>query len=347
MEQNRISRRRFIGAGSVVALGGVAGCEGVMGGVSSGGPESANFTFEYAPEEQRLTITHDGGGAIPADALSINSSRGKRIAWSELGSTSETGDEEVTDGSSAVLGPTIINWEQPVTRTELVRVVFAQEDGSVTTLGRFESELTATAEPTATPTPEVVFSDDFEDGTLDGYSITSFPRDKRGGDYQITTEPSLGDYAVICDTEDKLLTPRGEPTLEPPTAFSFDFYVEGMAGIDVVLQHDPERNLAYAVKFRSNFNGKFVQVVKNRNPYEDPQNSTELKATPRPPSAFALRRWERANIDWARDGTITATIESTGQSVQLVDEELSGHPFRLLGYNYDGWSAFDNIHVER
>jgi hypothetical protein len=350
MERSGVSRRRFIGAGSVVALGSVAGCEGVFGGSATSEPESANFTFEYAPEKRRLTITHEGGGAVPADALSISSSRGTRVAWSELGSTAETGNEAVTSGASAVLGPTIINWDQPVTRTELIRVVFTREDDSVTTLGRFESDLTPTGTPTATPSPTppagVIYSDDFEDGTLDDYTVVSFPGSRPGGSFELTRSPSRGEYAVRTDTNSKYLRPDTAPTLEPPLTFSLDFYVDGAAGLDVALQWDSERNVEYVIKLRSNFNGTFVEVVKWDRSYETGDVTYRNRGS-KTNGAFAQRRWETVTISWKTDGTIRATVESTGKSSQMTDTELSGNPFHFIGYEYEGWAAFDNVLAER
>lgn len=132
------------------------------------------FEFAYSgPERGALEITHAGGDGIPAGNLEIRSSRGTRVEWPELGSTVETPSEDVTEGSTAEIHEGILNWPTDVRPDETVRVIYLDESGAPTTLGRFpetEDGTTtgaATSEKTEEPTEErgdaTVFADSFDD----------------------------------------------------------------------------------------------------------------------------------------------------------------------------------------
>ncbi|MBX0285079.1 hypothetical protein [Haloarcula salinisoli] len=192
----------------------------------------------------------------------------------------------------------------------------------------------------------VIYADDFEDGTLDSYDIVSIPGDDATETYHITTSPSQGEYAVQHRTESHYMTPTEEVSLEPPLTFSLDFYVDGWSGIDIALQHDAAQNLTYLVKVRDNNNGPFIEVVKKRNEFGT-GDSTKLRNDRNENDVFSTNEWETVSIDWETDGTITARISSTGESVSITDDELSGNPFRLVGYHYDGSATFDNVDIRR
>ena len=205
---------------------------------------------------------------------------------------------------------------------------------------------TATPDGEETTSSELLFSDDFEDGTLDDYDIVSIPGDSPTETYHITTSPSLGEYAVQHRTEAEYITPTSEVSLEPPLTFSLDFYVDGWSGIDIALQHDASQNLTYLVKVRDNNSGPFIEVVKKRNEF-DSGESTKLRNDRNENDVFSPYEWETVTIEWETDGTITARISSTGESVTITDDEISGTTFRFVGYHYDGSATFDNIDIRR
>ena len=72
-------------------------------------------------------------------------------------------NQQLDTGATAVLGPEVLNWHQPVGRGETIRLIYVGQD-TPATLGRFTppesgtltatvpSTPTATAEPTATET---------------------------------------------------------------------------------------------------------------------------------------------------------------------------------------------------
>lgn len=192
----------------------------------------------------------------------------------------------------------------------------------------------------------LLYSDDFESGSLDGYNIVAFPGDDDTESYHITTEPSRGEYAVRHRTESRYIVPEEEISLSPPLTFSLDFYVDRWSGIDIALQHDESRNLTYLVKVRSNNSGRFIEVAKKENEFAD-LSEVNLLNDRNENSTFSENTWETVDIDWEEDGTMTVTVRSTGESVSITDTDLTGHPFLLAGYHYSGWAAFDNLEIRR
>jgi len=152
------------------------------------------------------------------------------------------------------------------------------------------------------------------------------------------------EYAVQHRTESEYLVPSEPVTLEPPLTFSMDFYVEGSSGIDILPQWDSEQALSYLVKVRSNANGRLVQVSKIENELSSGESNT-LVTDRNENDTFAKETWETVEIDWQTDGTLTVTIQSTGESVGITDTELTGQPFVLKGYRYTGSTTFDNIDI--
>lgn len=213
--------------------------------------------------------------------------------------------------------------------------------------GAEESDSTATrSTPTESRTSTQLYADDFESGTLEGYDIVEYPGDDDTQTFQITTDPSRDEYAVQHQTESRYLTPTGDSALEPPLTFSLEFYVDGWSGIDIALQHDESQNLTYLIKVRDNNSGPFIEVEKKLDNYTEAE-SRKLMNDRNENSVFMPRQWETVTVDWRTDGTITAGIESSGESVNITDTELAGHPFRINGYHYDGSATFDNLAIRR
>jgi hypothetical protein len=161
------SRRRVVETVGVATVWGTAGCLRLSGGGDStatgagsqGGstatrapatatqsprgtaesdPAGATFEFTYRTDSRAVVVTYDGGGRLRAGAVRIESTTGNQIAWPELGSTIARSDEVLSSGATAVLGPDVLNWGDPIRPDETIRVVF---DGgqSVVTLGRYSS----------------------------------------------------------------------------------------------------------------------------------------------------------------------------------------------------------------
>jgi len=190
------TRRQYLLTLSVVGVGGLAGCsEGDIPlpedetEASSSDLGGANFSFEYAAEQQELTIQFNGGATIEGGDLQIRAATTEtRILWSELGSTIADTGQELDSGATAVLGPEVINWNQPVGRGETIRLVYVGQD-TPATLGRFtppeSGTLTATvpstpaptAEPTATETetatPTETPTSDTTPPSIDAFSLTN------------------------------------------------------------------------------------------------------------------------------------------------------------------------------
>lgn len=356
-------RRSVLASGVIGFTAGLAGCSDAFG--QSDGTPSATFGFQYDSGNRAVSVTHTGGDEIPAGDLRVGTTDAGRVAWSELGSTTERTGDPVAEESTARLGPTVVNWERPVETNETVRVLYVPEAESVTTLDTFSpptptptatptgspnGTTAATGSPTETtaPAPEaagVQFESDFEDGTLDAFRTGTIPDgDDHTEGYHVTTDPSRGEYAVRHRTESRYLEPFEPLSLEPPLTFSMDVYVHGMSGLNVYLQHDPERNLSYEIKARNNFDGRFVEVGKRREKFTDDESTRDTYDRGEG-SAFRTDAWDTLRINWAEDGEITAAFDSSDAGASITDSELAGHTFRIVGYHYGGWAAFDNVSV--
>lgn len=219
----------------------------------------------------------------------------------------------------------------------------SEEDPSDDDTDSDESESPSTDETDAQTT---IYADDFESGTLAGYDIVEYPDDDDTETFHITTDPSRGDYAVQHRTESRYMTPSDPVSLEPPLELSIDFYVNELSGVDIALQHRDDDNLAYIVKAHNSANGRGLQVMKRRNQYTNEQSETSLRDRTRD-GMFEVGTWDQLTITWAEDGEITASAESSDDSVSITDTELSGESFRIAGYHASGWAAFDNITVRR
>ena len=353
MTTNGYGRRQFVATGLVGLATGIGGCQGVFG--RSEGARSASFEFEYRAADRTVVLEHASGDRIPAGKLAVDASDGPQMRWSKLGSTVEQSDQPVESGSTARLGPSVVNWGHPVGRSETVRVLYVPDEESVTTLETFDPPMptpsaspTATATETPTPTPTgPLWESDFEDGTLDEFAIETFPSgDDDTESYHITSDPSKGDHAVAHRTESRYLEPAEAVALEPPLTLTLDLYVSRMSGLDVVLQYDPEQNLGYVIKARSNFNGRLLEVGKKADRFAAADSVDQLSDR-NEDDVFSLEEWERLRVTWSDEGAITATFDSTGEQVQISDDGLSGHTFRLVGYHYSGWAAFDNLRITR
>ncbi|QLH77985.1 type IV pilin N-terminal domain-containing protein [Halosimplex rubrum] len=361
MTADGFGRRRFVGTGIVGFATGLGGCADLFGGPETA--RSARFEFEYDSANGSLTATHAGGDGIPASDLVIETVDGTRATWSELGSTSETADQSVEEGSAAEVGPATVNWERSVGPAVTIRVLYVPSEESVTTLETFvppTSTPTATSTPstTGTPTPTPapapsepatatasapLWESDFEDGTLDDFSVTQFPSgDDDTESYHVVSDPSRGEYAVKHRTESRYLEPVQAVSLEPPLTLTVDLYVSGMSGLDVFLQYDPETDRGYEIKARSNFKGEFVEVSRHHDKFSSADSSKPVVQR-NSDGAFERGSWQPLRVTWDADGRITATVDSTGEQAIITDTELSGFTFRLVGYHYSGWAAFDNL----
>ena len=190
------TRRQYLLTLSAMGVGGLAGCSEsdiplpqAETDASSTDLGGANFAFEYAAEQQQLTIQFNGGAAIAGGDLQIRAATTEtRTLWSELGSTIADTDQQLDSGATAVLGPEIINWNQQVGRGETIRLVFVGQD-TPATLGRFtppeSGTLTATVPstpaatatetdtPTPTPTPTETPVDDTTPPSIDAFGLSN------------------------------------------------------------------------------------------------------------------------------------------------------------------------------
>lgn len=122
-------------------------------------PSQAEFLFEYDTSDRRVLIRFTGGTALVAGEVEIRTADGKQVTWAELGSTATGTDERLDVGATAGLGPTVLNWGEPVGKSAEIRLVYTGGE-TPATLGRFEpsapTTLTSTvpdrtsSEPTST-----------------------------------------------------------------------------------------------------------------------------------------------------------------------------------------------------
>lgn len=194
-------RRTYLTYSVAGALAATSGCLRLSGGSGTPTAESditdASFSFDYRPEAGRVVVTYDGGIALQAGSVTIETVSGTAVAWPELGSTAEGPDDALSAGSSAEIGRDVLNWETPVAPSDTVRVVYERE-GAPTTVGRFSPGATETPEPTdyegpASGDTELVVYHTYDDNLAD--SANSI--DGVGAGSGLTFESSGGDTALV------------------------------------------------------------------------------------------------------------------------------------------------------
>ncbi|WP_459191643.1 hypothetical protein [Halosimplex sp. J119] len=213
--QRQWGRRAFLAATAAGLGSGVAGCQTVFGTSESDfDPSTLSFGFAYETSSggPAVRIEHTGSGGVRAADLVVRTSDGDEALWSELGSTTEQADEQVTSGSTARIGPGVVNWPDAVPPSETVKVLYEPEEKSVTELGRYSPPTptptatptpTPTATPTATPVPGLVTA--FEDG--DRSEWTTAERGASGSaTWSVTSDhPVTGEYAAVYRGDRKLV----------------------------------------------------------------------------------------------------------------------------------------------
>ena len=103
------------------------------------------FTFEYDHGNQALRITFKGGDQPAAGELLVRSSDGTQARWNELGSTSVTESEDLSEGETGSIGGLVINWEDPVSVGERVKIIYRPTSNSPATIAEFDTETAVTA----------------------------------------------------------------------------------------------------------------------------------------------------------------------------------------------------------
>jgi outer membrane protein assembly factor BamB len=159
----RPSRRQYLATLGAASIAGVAGCSQEDSPTQSTQTEAptsnlggANFSFDYSAVDQQVTIQFNGGADILAGNLQVRSSTGVQAEWAQLGSSVASPEERISTGATAILGPDILNWDQPVEPDETIRLVYVAAE-TPATLGRFtpteSATLTSTVPSTSTPEP--------------------------------------------------------------------------------------------------------------------------------------------------------------------------------------------------
>lgn len=187
------SRRQYLATLGAASIAGVAGCSQSDMPTQSTQTEAptsnlggANFTFDYSTVDQQATIQFNGGADILAGELQIRSSTGLQAEWAQLGSSVASPDERISTGATAIIGPNILNWGQPVGPSEMIRIVYVGEE-TPATLGRFtpteSSTLTSTVpstptseptdEPTEPPTEEPTTAPDTTSPSVRAFSLSN------------------------------------------------------------------------------------------------------------------------------------------------------------------------------
>ena len=239
-------RRQVIaGLGSSTLLG-TAGCLRTISG-NTRDPADAEFEFVHGRDgSDTLEIRYTGDGAVQAGSLQLRSEQAATAMWPELGSTSEAPSDTLSEGTTARLGASIINWPHDITGSSIVRVVYLGENDSPTTLAVFtgsedegssastEEEREATATPTASP---ATFEESFEDGDWkDRWRRLWLQSGSLGGgtqsgevaplnDWTVDEEHAMdGEYAVHLhsDADGNALGTRN-PVIELPERFDFEY----------------------------------------------------------------------------------------------------------------------------
>jgi len=223
---NQQTRRHYLLALSATSALGLAGCsqsdrtEPTATSASSSNLGGANFSFEYAAEQEQVTIQYNGGASVVAGNLQVRSSAGLRVQWPQLGSTVADPDAFISTGATAVLGAGILNWGEPIGDNDTIRLVHVGRDAPAT-LGRFtppeSSTLTSTVPPTDAPTEEPIATFTEEptvtptvEPDTDAPSITAFSLSNPSGQYLRTSFDSDEQLATIevsvSGAEDTTLT---------------------------------------------------------------------------------------------------------------------------------------------
>ncbi|WP_323675613.1 PQQ-binding-like beta-propeller repeat protein [Halorubellus sp. PRR65] len=175
------SRRPLLAGGGLALTGALSGCLRFVT-QSGGNPSDATFEFSYDEARRSLTISYAGGGSLTAGKVHIESSDGDTAVWNALGTTSAGSDESLSEGASARIGASILNWPSEVSPTDVVRVVYRDEAGSPVTLARHRQVRDGTATSTDTspdgsePTDGEGEETTEEDDDADPSPAGAFPR---------------------------------------------------------------------------------------------------------------------------------------------------------------------------
>jgi hypothetical protein len=205
-------RRRVLQAGVIGACSVFAGCTSTVnrfvGGQSTGGEEipDAVFTFDYESAAQELRVTFKDGDQPMAGALQIRSSRGAQVRWNELGSTSVTESSRLSEGATATIGPSIVNWGEPVTVDERIKLVYRPNSNSPATIAEFDVEtaVTVTAEPTSDSADRSTPSET-RTSTSSGGKLTVFEDTFANSNYENAWTVSATDDEQIREEDTYLL----------------------------------------------------------------------------------------------------------------------------------------------
>lgn len=329
------TRRQYLLTLGALGASGLAGCsetdiplpqaETEASSTDLGG---ANFSFEYAAEQQQLTIQFNGGAAIAGGNLQIRAATTEtRTLWSELGSTMADTDQQLETGATAVLGPEVINWNQQVGRGETIRLVFVGQD-TPATLGRFtppeSGTLTATvpstpaptAEPTATeiptqaetPTDVPTATPDTTPPSIDAFSLTNPSGQSLEISFESTEQLSI--VAVTVDGAEEATLVTAEFT-ETATGGTYSYEATYESGTDGTYS----ATLSQAVDGNANdgASGESAEVVVD----------TETAAGDTAIEGFedgSLSEWE--SIESAE--TTTDTVYAGERSLVITDTNESG-----------------------
>lgn len=145
----RALRREFIGIGLTGAMVGLAGCSDSVNIETEESDDStdeeseeesnrnvnidtASFNFSYDDDAQQVAIEFTAGNSIRAGNVRVQQVDGKSILWAELGSTTAGPDENIEVGDTAVLGPSIFNWETPISSEDTIRLMYTGKETPAT-----------------------------------------------------------------------------------------------------------------------------------------------------------------------------------------------------------------------
>jgi hypothetical protein len=224
-------RREFLGAGLTGAMVGITGCSDSVtiktegddedpneNGESTETPDidTANFTFEYDNEAQQATIEFSGGAQINAGNLQIRHESGHETRWAELGSTTAGPDEDIAVGSTAVLGPDILNWATPIQTDEQIRLIYVGKE-TPATLDRYSPPESTTTETTVPNSSE----NDTDTEETDGEESESTTNE--------TTAPNSSKNDIDPEEADGEESEASEGSVA-----GWEYRAEGDANVDVV-----------------------------------------------------------------------------------------------------------------
>jgi len=334
-------RREFLAAG-VAGLGaGTAGCTSLFGSSDRPDVSSVTFSFAYRPSAEggpAVRIEHASGDGLPAGEVRIRTSDGDSALWSELGSTSERADEDVTTGASARVGPEVVNWPSAVPPTESVTVLYVPGEQSVTELNRFDPPTpTPTATPTPTPTdaptptesptPHPGLVTGFEGGDLSAWTVA-----KRGASgsaaWSVTDDhPVSGEYAAMYrgDRQQVLASVSGLDTYPSRgDTVEFGFYKDsadatGWFGFGV---QSVAYEAGYRLRVRNHNWANHAETAKLVRLDGDEREKTVLDTVDYEPAAHAGERlrWE---VRWGDPTIEVRAFDSEGErlvSLSAADE---------------------------